>query len=147
MRTVVRHTRLGCYDIMSPTKKSETYTFFFDTNDKENKTVTFDYGEENAPQLNVHDFRVDELIEELEGCISKRYLFSSSYNHVGQKSHEERIYIAKMLAEENLLDDLQAYRERLFTRKDRLDKQIDRINLEIERLDREVYDLKAEENK
>jgi dynactin complex subunit len=115
----------------------------FNENDKENKTVTFDYDEESAPQLDVSDFRVDDLIEELVEHKSKRYLFASSYNHVGQKTHEERIEMARRLVEENLIDDLEAFREHLFAKKDLLDKQIDKINLEIERLDREVYDLKS----
>ena len=144
MRTRVRHNRLGCYNIIRPSDKSESYILIFDEDDKENKTVTFDYDEENAPQLDVNSCTVENLIEELSTFKSKRYLFSSSYNRVGEKYHEERIEMARKLAEENLLDDLAAYRELLFERKDRLDKQIDKVNLEIERLDREVSDLKAE---
>ena len=145
METTVTHSPLGCYDFMHSKHKSESYRFLFDRNDMENKTVTFDYDEENAPELDVHSFSVRDLIEELSTFESKKYLFSTSYNSIGTKSHDERIQIARELAEVNLLDDLQVHRKRLFNRKNHLDKQINKVIVEIKVLDQEVCDLKDEE--
>ena len=145
METTVIHDALGRYDFMHSKYKSESYRFLFDKNDVENKTVVFDYDEGDVPELDIHLFSVRDLIEELSAFESKKYLFSTSYNSIGTKSHDERIQIARELAEVNLLDDLQVHRKRLFNRKEHLDKQINKVIVEIKVLDQEVCDLKDEE--
>ena len=145
MRTRVIHNKLGHYNMIDPSEKGESYIFVFDENDKENTTVIFDYDEENAPELDTNALSVEDLIEELATFKSKEYLFAPSYNCIGEKSHDERIKIARELAEKNLLDDLAAYKERLLVKRERLDKQIDEINLKVDRLNREISYLKAEE--
>jgi len=145
MRTKVIHNKLGHYNMVDPSEKSESYIFVFDENDKGNTTVIFDYDEENAPELDTNSLSVEDLIEELATFKSKEYLFAPSYNCIGEKLHDERIKIARELAEKNLLDDLAAYKERLLVKRERLDKQIDEINLKVDRLNCEISYLKAEE--
>jgi len=145
MRTKVIHNKLGHYNMVDPSEKSESYIFVFDENDKGNTTVIFDYDEENAPELDTNSLSVEDLIEELATFKSKEYLFAPSYNCIVEKLHDERIKIARELAEKNLLDDLAAYKERLLVKRERLDKQIDEINLKVDRLNCEISYLKAEE--
>jgi len=137
MKTLVRHWGPGCYDLAHPNERSEGWKLTFDPADPEHTTITFDYMEADAPDIpnwRTMRMRVDDLIEELAYYPSKEYLYSSSYNHIGQKKHDERIEIAQELAEKNLHDDLIAYRERL-------QERLDTISKELQDLDQEIADL------
>lgn len=120
MKTKIIHNKLGSYNFCNPSEKEESYWLIFDVTDREHKTVSFDYREEDAPQLDVNDYpTVNHLIDELEGYKSKQYLFSSSRNHIGEKTHEERIKIAREWAEQNAEDD---YLEAARVAKEKADK-------------------------
>jgi len=114
MKTKVIHQGPGHYNFTYPSQITEHWTFIFDETDPEHTTVTFDYDKDEAPGIpNFRAMRIDELIEQIANFSSKRYVISSSHNHIGEKTHGERIEIAQKLAKKNLVDDLTAYRDLL----------------------------------
>ena len=108
MKTRVRYTPLGCYDLCHPHNKSESYDFFFDENDKDNKTVVFTYDEEGAPEIKCHNRLPGDILRDLQHYESKKYWISSSHNGIQEKPHDEKIEMAFELAKANEKDDAAA---------------------------------------
>lgn len=102
MHSEIRHNRLACYDLAHPSEKSESYVIKF----ANGKTAEFYYKEENAPCLNLDhlDMPVD-VIESLRGRESIQFLFSSSWDHFGEKPHSEKISLCEKWMEESTVED------------------------------------------
>lgn len=125
MRTIVIHNKLGRYDFCHPSEKSESYVLKFDgANDK--KAVEFTYKEDYAPQLNCRGMMPEDVIEALaDHPQCRRYAYSSSYNGIQQKSHEERIKMARDWVYDNRYDDNKAEIERLQESIGKMEKDIE----------------------
>ncbi len=122
MTTEIRHSRMGAYNFCDPTEKTEEYRLCFDRTDRNNRTVEFTYREGEAPQLeDVQSMHPLELLDELEGWRSVRYLISTGNNGIATKPHEERIRLAREWAMANIRDDDRACATRLLARAEQLE--------------------------
>jgi hypothetical protein len=98
----IRHNRLACYDLAHPSKKSESYVIKF----ANGKTAEFTYKEENAPCLNLDNLDMPiDVIESLRGRESIQFLFSSSWDHFGEKPHSEKIALCEKWVDESEVAD------------------------------------------
>jgi len=121
MPSEIKHNQLGCYDFCHPSKKSESYIIKF----ANGKTAEFTYNEENAPCLELDRFDMPvDVIEKLRDCESIKFLFSSSHDHFGEKSHKEKIALCEQWDNESRKDDCLEWSKRYSEEADRLLKRL-----------------------
>jgi hypothetical protein len=121
MYSEIIHKKLGCYDFCHPREKSESYIIKF----ANGKTAEFCYKEENAPCLELD--RLDmpvNVIEILKGYESLKFLFSSSWDHFGEKTHAEKISLCEQWENESRKNDCLEWAERYRKEADKLLKRL-----------------------
>ena len=131
MKTKFIHRELGCYDLLHPTERAESYFFRFGDTE-----VRFRYDEADAPRIDCVGLPPKEILDELDGYKSTK---SISSNKIDWLEHRERIELAHNLAIVNRKDDITNVIEWIDGEKERYAEKIRLLDLRKAELLDELY--------
>jgi UDP-glucose 4-epimerase len=123
-KSQIIYNRMGCYDFCHPKNKSESYIIKF----ANGKTAIFEYDEDYSPDVSLDEMSMPiDLIEELRDHESKHFIFSSSYDHFGEKTHEQKIALCEEWEKESRKDDCLAWAKIHSDKVEKLLKESERL--------------------
>ena len=120
MKTEVRK-QSGHFNLLNGSDYEEIYTLIFGQDEVEK--IYFSYKEDQ--DIEVRDRLPEAILDDLENTEPIKYLYSSKFNHIGEKSLEERIALGRKLAERNREEDVASLRTKLLKQSDEI---IERAN-------------------
>lgn len=122
MKTEVRK-QSGHFNLCDREDYEEIYTLIFGQDESEK--IYFSYKEDQG--IEVRDRLPEVILDDLENTEPIKYLFSSKFNHIGEKSLEERVALGRKLAERNRVEDVGSLKAVLLRKADKLTEQANQL--------------------